>query len=399
MYNTNTVILYSGAFIRHNYPYGPTVPFLISSYNGTTYSEINPTTLFCPEMTRSIAGCSLLWGGNMWVWATSPVQEAGIFAKIIRSYNGIDWTYSYINTSVVPGSDNVNANLSELFYNGSIWLLICNNMQNVLYSYDTINWMNSTSYNIEKGSLSVLPTGPIRWGQNKWIAMVSGSGVSQNFLMSSTDGINWVKYTQNFPTDFPTIFPIASSIIYYDIKFNGSKWIMLVNGSLLYSLNGINWNLCNASAALTYAAAAGEPAVYSLAQVFCIGYNETMWVAGCDDIYYRNAPIFIYSFIGIDWLDSGFRKLPGYGPYWTDKIGCGLISNIVWNGSLFIANVDQTGGTYASVSRNPSGQNMLLISSDGINWSWNGTNLASANLTNNIFKGGFKIIPQRYIQY
>jgi hypothetical protein len=182
----------------------------------------------------------------------------------------------------------------------------------LIYSYDGLTWIASASGTalIGGGQAECLC---VAWNGSLWIA---GGSV----LIYSSDGINW-----NLGTS------IVSKVS--AVAWNGSLWLLGGNGAnrLAYSTNGITWT-----------ASASASAIF--ADVRALAWNGYMWVAGGLLNTSNPQASVAYSYDGITWTTSASGTA-----LFSESCNC-----VAWNGSLWVAGGGQN--------------NRMAYSTDGITW-------------------------------
>ena len=203
------------------------------------------------------------------------------------------------------------------------------------YSYDGITWYPSINGN----NLFYIST-CVSYNGYMWVA----SGIdlidkSIRRFVYSYDGKTWF-FANNGPEFVMDVFSITN---------NGITWVAVGNSqygdTILYSFDGFNWqNSTNGSALYIVGSS--------------VSWNGTMFVSSG-----FGANILIYSYDGINWLPSNNV---------ANNIGTGIINNILWIGSIWIALKMADGSNTSS---------QLIYSYDGINWTKSTDNLIFNNST------------------
>ncbi len=248
----------------------------------------------------SSGGYGVAWNGSMWIAVGSgfPPSEN----NIVYSYDGINWS----NTSSTVFSAGFG-----VAWNGSMWVSVGYGVNSIAYSYDGLIWTGiGTSIFSSQGNSVV-------WNGSMWVAVGEGT----NSIAYSYDGITW--YPVTFSTD---IFYICNSV-----AWNGIMWIAVGQGpnTIAYSYDGVVWNgLGN-----IIFTGPSNPGGYSVA------WNGSMWVAGG-----RGVNTIAYSYDGLMWT-------PVSNPYTTNT---DVVNGISWNGTMWIA-----------VGEGPV---TMMYSYDGLTW-------------------------------
>jgi hypothetical protein len=247
----------------------------------------------------------------------------------------MNWTFKSITSS--------NPNFYSgwnVCWNGSVWAMTGfgpapSYSALVMYSYDGLNWTQSTS-----GS-SYAPLGDSRalgTDGNKFLTV----GQQAAYVYTSTNGIDWTQTSTG-----SVIFDYQTRVVAY----NGQLWVAGggTTNTLAYSTNGLSW---------TAAASGIFPNVCN-----AVVWNGVLWVAGGGN----NGTSIAYSYNGINWTASASANaILSYETY--------MVS---WNGSVWTA----TGRDSATFT------NRVINSYDGINW--------TANTAANTIAGGAVTIASR----
>jgi hypothetical protein len=363
---------------------------LAYSYNGITWLASESGKVVFPSGTTVN---SVAWNGLVWIAGASPISGRTCIAY---SYDGIAWSGTTNGASILTGvcagvaSRNVlplldriqflnNTNPTPQNFVVAIGDSATNTNTGILYSYDGINWLTTSS---GYGNASVFYTAAsnantcIAWNGSMWVA----GGKGTNTLAYSYDGMNWTGLGNGYFTFCNTI------------AWNGFLWLAagttgVSTRTLLYSKDGINWTNTNTSSSYAFN---------------CLAWNGSYWLGGA------YIPGLLISYDGINWAvnEPGNTFVGNYivnaivsngavwvattqggadrymiysydGKTWTGAIsGCILFGNdtgtnircLGWNGQMFVA-----GGGYAGTA----GTTCLAYSYDGINWlaSLNGTSI------------------------
>jgi len=177
------------------------------------------------------ASFSLLYSYDGYTWITSPTNRNNITfvlysndiylalqgRSVFKSTDGINWSATAIYTSsrTVVYAQVVN----------NIFVLSTNvdNSQNIIYSYDAVNWQNASA---KQSDLSIENGRYMLWDGVKYIFATASS------VFASYDLINWRYLTG---TQF-------KRYTYNGTIYNGVRDISAnSSGSSGYSYNGINW--------------------------------------------------------------------------------------------------------------------------------------------------------------
>ena len=274
---------------------------------------------------------------------------------LVYSFDGINWLASTSGTAIFTGCH-------ALAYGNGLWVAGGQGTNPLAYSTDGMIWTGSESGTAIFTSICI----GVAYGNGLWVA--GGQGTTN--LAYSTDGINW-----NPDLSGSEIFTTQCLAVTYG---NG-LWVAGGYGvnQLAYSTDGINWTpstsgnsvLTTTCYIVKYANGlwlAGGNGSYSLAystdginwtgssnffgNVFAITYRNGLWVAGGP-----GANTIGYSRDGINWTasESGYAIFT-YGLY-----------GITYNNGLWVAGGD--------------GTSYVAYSTDGINWT--GSTSANALIT------------------
>ena len=204
----------------------------------------------------------------------------------------------------------------------------------LMYSTDGINWvgLGNTVFGSRVDS--------VKWNGKIWVAV--GGHKDTNSVAYSYDGFNWVGVGDPFSLSTNNGFGI-------DVASNGSDWIAISNNNIIASTNGIDWNPTNL------------PASFS---PFGIAYGQDKWLLFGEDLNPSPKKNIWYS------TDNGNS--------WSSVSMDGLLSIYAdrgfYNGSLWVAV-----GT---------GTNKIIYSADGVNWNA-GNNVGITGVAQDVFYNGF----------
>jgi len=251
---------------------------------------------------------------------------------------------SYIKTSDIDANLDNYTNNDQIYTFGksqrNMWLIGQSGASpnNIKISYDGYNFNGSANQTLLNTSVN-----SIKYNGNIYVAGgqgTIGAIITNGYaIIYSYDGLNWIEANSiggNFSPKFKAII--------YSVEYNDKIWVAvgkyldfydLLGPYIVYSYDGINWvdsNISNITK-ITY-------------EIRKVKWNGKLFVAvgkrGQDSAW----PI-IYSYDGINWNDT---------PTSGDGFASGGIYDIHWNGSLFIVGGD-TGGNEG-----------MSWSLDGINW-------------------------------
>jgi hypothetical protein len=193
---------------------------------------------------------------------------------LATSADGINWR---LVSSITGGTGFTNYFAGAS--NGSMWIILYNNLSGVLpyYSYDTLTWTSSSL----GGNMECIAASP-----SLWVAGGSTTG-GQPAIRYSRDGLTWATSAS------------AQSIVATDlgivrgIGYNGVLWVAvgILNGGAgtgafaMYSPDGITWTQSTDFSGLTARMTRANPV-----------WNGNMWVAGCN-----GTNSIVYSYDAITW--------------------------------------------------------------------------------------------------
>jgi len=270
--------------------------------NGTNWSNAS----YGYSQLFNVQGNAVLYADGQFV----AVGEDTSGNNIQWSTDGSNWNY----TSPAVASTDIRYQVS---YGNGLWHAVGTGA--TLYSQDGRSW-NTTPLSNMYG---------IAYGQNTWV--LGGGGI-----YFSQDGLDWNSAT--IPSFVDTVF---------DIGYDGNKFLAIVSTinptspTVLYSVNGSNWNYHNITGAVTWRYVYG---------------NGQIWVAAGSNTSYSTDG-------GFTWLPTGLPTVNSFTrPYWD--------GNLWWMGQL------------------NSGQSILT--------SLNGSNWQNAIIQQGGFQGGaygFASIP------
>jgi hypothetical protein len=314
---------------------------------------------------NNIGSAGICWDGFKWSlsWrSTGPGPGIGF------SYNGINW-------EKVTNLIGVQSNIWRIVYNGSVYVLIIQNAPTaILYSYDGLNWIRTTT------PFSSFIYG-LAWNGSYWLA----GGAGGNTLASSPNGINWTR-----------ISPSPVDTFCSDICWMGNKWVVVgatstlgiisynsnpsgqgtwTNvGSGLFNNNTVSISLAWNGIILSVTAAGGNTFGYSadginftnLGSIIYNGtaprYHKSLW----NGRFFINgygqsndqANTYATSYNGKNWVGQGNTIQP-----FDIGFNARRMNSVTFQRNLTIA-----GGR---------GGNTILFSLDGITWTGLGTNITT----------------------
>jgi len=179
------------------------------SKNLTNWSALINTSASVP--------CRIYWDGIKWITTRNNTND------ILYSYDGV--SYNTVNVA--------NATLSSIGYNGQLYVGI--GIGGVFYSYDSINWIQSTTGTALINNASSIQIGKVVWSGNLWV--IGGNGAAYT-LAYSYDGITWTGVTGS-----ATLFNAPGGCM--DIIWSGQIFVATganTNGNVIStSTDGITW--------------------------------------------------------------------------------------------------------------------------------------------------------------
>ena len=192
-----------------------------NSVSGSYGTMISKNLVNWSNLTNASAAvpCRIYWDGLKWITTRNSTND------ILYSYDGLN--YSTIN---VPS-----ATLSSVAFNGSLYVGI--GIGGVFYSYDSINWIKSTTGSALINNVSTIQIGKVVWNGNMWV--VGGNGTSCT-IAYSYDGIAWTAVTNSKTTLFD------SSGGCMDLLWNGTVFVAVgantLGNGVATSPDGVNWS-------------------------------------------------------------------------------------------------------------------------------------------------------------
>jgi hypothetical protein len=164
---------------------------------------------------------ALIWTGSIW-FAGGNISFS---FSLLYSYDGINWTGSQSATDLITST------VRDIAYSDSLVVAVGQGTNTVIYSYNNINWNISAS----GGALFFSYCQAIAYNGSIWVASGSANG---NYLLGySYDGINWLNSTSG-----TTIVNNNSEC--FSLNWNGSVFVAGCRYlGMLYSLDGINWTI------------------------------------------------------------------------------------------------------------------------------------------------------------
>lgn len=332
--NVDNVYL-TGNVIGPSGPLGNSIIPLTSTYvmataqsgTGIIYSSTDGGSTWTQATTPSMQIINdIAYNGTRWV-AVGTNNVANTTTSIIFSDNGSTWTAATSNpfsgapAPIITGGNRVR-------WNGNYWVACGRDTGGTVclaYSYDGNTWYNSASNPFSGYSCS-----DIYWNGKLWVAVGVNSTISTQ-VATSPDGVNWTPSTG-------TPLPFGASSTGNCVSWNGNVWVIggTVGGgskSLFYSYDAQTWTQISGT----------DP--------FTLGCSRIKWngsyFLGFGPITSTPTFAMAISYDGKTWTAIGSPPFSGNG----------LVKDISWNGSKWIA--------LSGISSNGE----LAESTNGTSWS------------------------------
>jgi len=187
----------------------------ISSSNLKNWSPLKNTSSTPPN--------NVVWDGTKWI-VTRNDQYSILYSYNAESFTSVD----------VSGTK-----LRSIAKNSQLYVGVGSG--GVYYSYDGINWNNSTSGSslLDNMNTTTAQIGKVVWNGSLWVAVGNGTTYT---IIYSLDGINWTGVSNS-----KIIFDIEGGGI--DLVWNGTIWVGIganSSGKLIAtSSNGVDWTTAN----------------------------------------------------------------------------------------------------------------------------------------------------------
>lgn len=217
-YTQNETVYTFGKAANKNQTYIATVSTdasygTISSRNLRNWSPLKNQSASAPNR--------VVWDGTKWIVTRSDN------ASILYSYNAE--TFTPVDTSGVK--------LASIATNSKLYVGI--GAGGVFYSYDGLNWINSSSGTSLINNSSIAQIGKVVWNGSLWVAVGNGSAYT---IIYSSDGIAWTGVGNS-----KALFDIAGGAV--DLVWNGTVWVAVGANStgklVAISYDGITWSNAN----------------------------------------------------------------------------------------------------------------------------------------------------------
>lgn len=319
--------------------------FCILTANGVHYSYdgINWTlsfNIFYPYYNNYsfYAAYSFCWNGQQFCSVNQSAGEGGVLSVLSpinfphhKPYRINNFTEnSTWNNNYNP----LNNNLICICWGNNKFVAISNTgvtNNRIIISDDGINWTPSGIRAEDNNWTSVC------WGYDKFCALSrSGnklgiSGETINRVMISTDGMNWIP----IHTKIPDIYP-WTTIVWGNDRFLASTNSSLFRNGVMISSDGINWTLANASVP------------FSLTSV-CWGNNRFIGVTSSGTTFRIHTSVSsINRVAGVSWTNVTTPALNN----WT---------SVCWGNNIFLAVASS--GTGNRIMRSTDGTTWTLVTS------------------------------------
>ena len=212
--------------------------------NETVYTFGKSQNITYMATVKIDASYGTIVSNNLKNW--SPLTNVSSDAPNRVSWDGTKWIvtrsdassilYSY-NAETFTSTDISGATMSSVANNTQLYVGIGSG--GVYYSYDGINWNNSSSGTSLINNTSTAQIGKVVWNGRLWVAVGNGASYA---IIYSLNGITWTGVSNS-----KTIFDIAGGAI--DLVWNGTIWVAIganSDGKLVAtSSDGINWSSAN----------------------------------------------------------------------------------------------------------------------------------------------------------
>jgi len=286
-----------------------------TSPNGVNWTYYNLTSSF--NYFSSIAQDKSLPSVNI----KQPIIVGGSGNNTMAySFDGIIWN---------PLDSSLFASLSRVFYGSSIWVAVGSNPsnKNIAYSYDGIKWFNDTI--ITNGTI-LFPLTDVAYNGSLWIAV----GDIGNRILTSLDGINWT--IQN------NIGSLADS--YKTIAFNGYYWT--IGGSTIrYSFDAITWTPSTITGLTPIPTININKIIWTGSSWLAISTNYLLSASFVPDIWTNSATTNLtaiknnQSLLTFGYSSGTSIKYSNLSPISLNNSTSSLTScsDIAWNGTVWIA--------------------------------------------------------------
>jgi len=263
---------------------------------------------------------------------------------LLYTKDGINWVG--LGTNVFGEQANVVKNNGTIWVAGGLHSTGLGIPHTLAYSYDGLIWVGNN------GSVHSQECYDIAYSSDYWLAIgkVQSTG-SLYSLVGSTDGKTWSEITIVSPTPFFDSTRFTPN----GIAYGGGKWVLFGTNAvtpaqnIYYSTdNGVNWTVASISApGFTIRAIRGY-------------YNGSLWVA-----VGQGTRRLAWSPNGVIWINATGDDFDGLGG-----------TDVFYNGGLWVASGGGGGG-----------DNKLLYSTDGKNWSAGTFSSSAPHIVNSVTYG------------
>jgi hypothetical protein len=204
-----------------------------------TFGKANKNPTYIAAVSTD-ASYGTLSSKNLRNWSPLKNQNANAPSRVV--WDGIKWIVTRNDTSSILYSYNAEtfidisgAKLASIATNSKLYVGI--GVGGVFYSYDGLNWINSSSGTSLISSIT--PIGKVVWNGSLWVAVGNGSAYT---IIYSSDGINWSGVANS-----KTLFDIAGGAV--ELAWNGTVWVAVGANStgklVAISYNGTVWSNTN----------------------------------------------------------------------------------------------------------------------------------------------------------
>jgi hypothetical protein len=315
-------------------------------------------------------------GRNAIPYKIAPTAFGAFTVASVAGTNALNNQYLYYSTdgktNWTPCTSPFTSSLGAVAYNGTSWLAAAvNSTPYLAYSTDGITW-TAVSNGLPTGTRGIAK-GNIIWANSFWLICISMGSDIFNFY-KSTDGLNWTLTIANKPANFIRFFKNKFYLVLQnsvststdgvtwtlqsfnynvplpggyagirDLQWDGNLWMLThVSPGITYpiytSTDGINWTANESANSLySYRGPYGGGAV-----PICTNCNG-VWLAGFSNV--NNTNSIIYSKDGLTWA-----AIPT-----VQAFGNNNCENITFNGTVFIATINNAGGYVMKTISSPDG--------------------------------------------
>ena len=323
--------------------------YMVSILKNSSISDSNLKT-FCRTTNPTISKSSYTFGVNEQntKWISVGQSVTGSNSSIAYSYNGVEWNR-------LPDSTGILESGNDLDWDGNVWVAVgtpgTTTNSSIVFSRNGLEWQSAT------GSVDIFnyEVRSVKTDGDTWVA--AGSTGATNNICYSRDGIVWEPCVVNDPTSIMKIKP-------YSIGYNGTYWVIVgekiiqsfsLNQSIYVSSNGINFEIADTIMRQL------DTFPDSPKRINSVCWNGNFWIYGTSSettggelggsIIWINQPGVLFPISN----NNDTRLIPVS----TDQGSNLEITNISWNGKLFIASGVHGIGPVL---------NLYMYSSGGLRW-------------------------------